>query len=364
MKKFLIAPSLLAALAGPASAQSSGVVLEGVVDAAARLTHNSLGTLKSLASGNNSTSRLVFRGSEDLGDGLKAGFWLESSLFTDTGTSGGLAVTPTNQFFDRTAIVKLGAPRWGEVRLGREWTPVFLGWVYSDPFIAVGVGNAANFFSSSASTVLNRAFGSAAFPSTISRSSNAIQYFLPGELGGVYGQAMVASGEGSNAQGSFRYTSGKLGWRNTAFDASVYYGATRIDAANTDLKQTGAYAAYNFGFMRLAASVTESKFLSSKQLNTIVGLSVPIGAHLLRASYNRADQRGSNAAGASIDANDASMFALGYQYSLSKRTALYAQAAHIDNKGAANFAVPGGPPGAIAPGSNSSGYEAGVRHSF
>ena len=87
----------LAAFASTAAAQtppptSSSVILEGVVDASARLTHNSLGSLKSLSSGNNSTSRIVFRGTEDLGDGLYAGFWLESSIFVDTGTSGSLTL--------------------------------------------------------------------------------------------------------------------------------------------------------------------------------------------------------------------------------------------------------------------------------
>ena len=365
MNRPSVAP-LLCAFAAAASAQqgSSNVTLQGYIDASARSTQNSLGTMKSLASGNNSTSRLVLRGTEDLGDGLTAGFWLESSIFTDTGTAGGLAVTPAGQFWDRTSIVKLASTRWGEVRLGREWNPVFIGWVYSDPFIAVGVGSSANFFASGASTALNRAFGNAAQPSTISRTSNAIQYWTPSGLGGAYAQIMVAAGEGGNAQGSFKYTSGRAGWKNANFDASVYYGATRIDAAAADLKQTGAYASYDFGVARLAASVTESKFLSSKQLNYIVGLNVPIGVHLIRASFNRADQKGTDAAGTSIDANDANMYALGYQYSFSKRTALYAQAARITNKGIARFAVPGGPSGLIAAGSGSTGYEAGIRHSF
>lgn len=363
MNRIQTLAALFATCAGTAMAQSA-VTFQGFIDASARATHNSLGTLKSLSSGNNATSRIVLRGTEDLGDGLSAGFWLESSIYTDTGTSGALTVAPAGQFWDRTSIVKLASTKWGEVRLGREWTPVFTGWVYSDPFVAVGVGSAANFFSSSVSTVLNRAFGSAIQPSTISRSNNAVQYWLPPGLGGVVGQLMVAPGEGSNAQGNFRYVSGRLGFRNEQIDASVYYGATRIDATANDLKQTGAYGAYNFGFMRLAGSVTESKYLSSKQLNYILGLSVPMGQHLIRASYNRADQKGTDALGNSIDANDANMVAIGYQYSLSKRTALYTQYAHIANKGTARFAVPGGPAGVIDAGSGSSGFEAGIRHSF
>ena len=82
-----------ALLAAGAQAQSSNVTLSGVVDAAARSVHNEKGTTQSLVSGANSTSRLILRGSEDLGGGLKAGFWLEGSFATDTGT-------PPTQFWD------------------------------------------------------------------------------------------------------------------------------------------------------------------------------------------------------------------------------------------------------------------------
>ena len=197
------------ALSGHAQAQQSSVTLNVIVDAAARYSTNSVGNLKSLVSGGNSTSRLILRGTEDLGDGLKAGFWLESTLFTDTGTSGGVATAPAGQFWDRQATVQI-SNRFGEVRLGRDWNPVFLGYVFSDPFIFLGVGSQGNFFNASASTVLQRAFGSAIAPSTISRSSNAIEYWLPGGLGGVNGQLMVSAGEGNNAGGSFRFTSGRV----------------------------------------------------------------------------------------------------------------------------------------------------------
>lgn len=88
--------------------------------------------------------------------------------------------------------------------------------------------------------------------------------------------------------------------------------------------------------------------------------------HLLqvvKASYNRFDQKGTDAAGASINANDASQFALGADYLPCKRTASYAHAARLSNKAAARFAIPGGP-ATVAAGSSSSGHEVGLRHSF
>ncbi|MGE8396727.1 MAG: porin, partial [Comamonas sp.] len=82
MKKSLIALAALAA-SGFAMAQSS-VTLFGVVDTG--VTYVDGGTNWSgLTSGNNATSRLGFRGVEDLGGGLKANFWLEAGINADSG---------------------------------------------------------------------------------------------------------------------------------------------------------------------------------------------------------------------------------------------------------------------------------------
>ncbi|NLZ43157.1 MAG: porin, partial [Comamonadaceae bacterium] len=59
----------------------------------------------------------------------------------------------------------------------------------------------------------------------------------------------------------------------------------------------------------------------------------------------------------------AQLYALSYVYNLSKRSALYANAATLRNKGAANFSIAGGPAGA-RPGTNHDGYEVGMRHAF
>lgn len=353
----------LCVLGNHAQAQSSSVTMNVIVDAAARYSSNSVGNLKTLISGGNSTSRLILRGTEDLGDGLKAGFWLEGTLFTDTGTAGGVATAPAAQFWDRQATVQL-SNRFGEVRLGRDWNPVFLGYVFSDPFIFLGVGSQGNFFNASASTVLQRAFGSAIAPSTISRSSNSIEYFLPGGLGGLNGQLMVSAGEGNNAGGSFKYRAGRLGYRAGKLDGSVYYGATQIDATSADLKQSGVAGSYDFGIAKVSASYTNSTYLSAKQVNWLLGLSVPVGATgFIKASYNKADQKGTTAANVSVDADDAQQYAIGYQYYVSKNTTLYTTVARLKNSGVAKFAIPNGPQG-IAGGSSSTGFDVGMRTAF
>src|SRR5688572_8937355 len=98
MKKSLLALAVLGTFAGVASAQST-VTLFGVVDVNARATKNGdADRLKTLSTDGNASSRLGFRGVEDLGGGLSAGFWLEAGLAADTGGLGGSngLAAPTN----------------------------------------------------------------------------------------------------------------------------------------------------------------------------------------------------------------------------------------------------------------------------
>ena len=82
MKKSLLALAALTAFAGVASAQSS-VTLFGIVDLAARSVKNHSGSIKSLSTNGQVSSRLGVRGVEDLGGGLRAGFWIEGDLVGD-----------------------------------------------------------------------------------------------------------------------------------------------------------------------------------------------------------------------------------------------------------------------------------------
>src|SRR4051794_15417854 len=87
MNKNLIALLVAAALSGAASGQSN-VSVFGIIDASVRNVHNgNAGSLWSVSTDGMTQSRLGFRGVEDLGGGLRAGFWLESALAADTGTA-------------------------------------------------------------------------------------------------------------------------------------------------------------------------------------------------------------------------------------------------------------------------------------
>src|SRR5687767_9676945 len=98
MKKCVCMAGLGLACAS-AMAQSS-VSVSGTLDLGVRHVRNgSLGSITSEASGSNSTSKLIVRGTEDLGGGLNAGFFLDSTILADTGGAG--ASPPAGQFWDR-----------------------------------------------------------------------------------------------------------------------------------------------------------------------------------------------------------------------------------------------------------------------
>jgi predicted porin len=92
---------------------------------------------------------------------------------------------------------------------------------------------------------------------------------------------------------------------------------------------------------------------------------VPIGQLELRGVYGHADAKGHTLAGVDVDANDADLYSVEGVYNLSKRTALYATAAQIKNKGLASFSIlPGTVADAGLVGGKSTGYNIGIRHSF
>lgn len=351
-KQTLVAIAALTAAAG-AMAQSS-VTLFGVVDASvARVSAGSV-DVTGLSSGGLSSSRLGFRGVEDLGGGLAAGFWLEGGLAVDNGTGGGFK-------FDRRSTVSVSSKSFGELRLGRDKSPAYLNVETFDPFGDIGVGgiNGANLVGS-ASSAAGTAEGSAP-----KRYSNSVGYILP-KMGDFSGQVAYSFGEKTSAiandsmgsgialRGS--YTAGPL---NVALGWGKSRGGT--DAVGVDYKSTNFGASYNFGVVKPMALFATEKG-GNKRVDLFgFGVTIPLGAGELRASYAMfKDKNASNA--------DSKKLALGYGYNLSKRTQVYGTIARMTNDDGAkrglavsssSLASP-----SVANGANVTGYEFGVRHSF
>jgi predicted porin len=314
MKKSLIALAVLASIAGGASAQSS-VTAFGVVDVAYRYIDNSGTKVHTVGNDGLLSSRLGFRGVEDLGGGLKAGFWLESGVNPDTG-----GINANGKFWHRRSTVSLEGG-FGEARLGRDFTPTYTAVSNFDPYGDTGPGGYSKLISTLGGTL-----------TTQGRADNLVQYFLPKNLGGFYGGVAGA------------------------------YGTTEATAAGDDYKLAVASVAYNFGFLKLVGSYSKSKLLSTEEDLILLGATAPVGNGLIRASVARADLSGGTVVGRR-DADDATLIAVGYVHNLSKRTAVYTTYAQISNKAGQTIAVAATTP-SVAAGGKSRSFDLGIRHSF
>ncbi len=425
MKKSLVALAALA-VAGVASAQSS-VTLFGVVDAAVSgySTKSNLivanpfaippfgvpGSLKrsqtALSNSGYNSSRLGFRGTEDLGGGLAASFWLEAPISNDDGKTG-------VSTFSRRSTVSLSGG-FGEIRLGRDYTATFWNDTVFDPFGTNGVGTNLIFRTSNAlSTALGGSPAGATAADNYVRTSNTIAYFLPPNLGGFYGQFQyglhenVKSDEVLNSPSKAgRYVGGRLGYANGPLDVAVAYAedtkntnGTLYGFGTTDnkIKTFNLGASYDFGPVKLFGELSQVKnsfdttttlvglpgFVftqgnSAKLNGALLGVTVPVGPGLIRASYgkvkyNAPDQATFNFFNTDRDAS-AQQFAIGYVHNLSKRTALYATVARISikdgqNSPLFNAVTTGGAPlyggitGQVYAPKTATGYDFGIRHAF
>lgn len=364
------------ALASSAAHAQSSVTLFGVVDLGVQYTKGAgAGSVRALSNGGLSTSRIGFRGTEDLGGGLRAGFWLEGSLNPDNGT--GRATNTNNQptgattagglTFDRMSYVSLSHDSWGEVRLGHDFIPTHYNSIYFDPFNANGVARAGN--------LTFAGVGTGPLPTAIT-GSNTVSYWLPGKLGGVYGMAMVGTGENDSSVANSddgNFAGARLGYASGPFDIAAAFARSQFSSAAA----IGNYTHANIGgtwdagfakFFALYNRVTVQLAAGTVRKNTAeIGAHVPAGeVGRIRLSYAVLDDRSGSslrtAGGQARSGDDARQLGAGYVHNLSKRTALYGTYARISNRGEGRYVVSGG--AAPASGRSSSGWEFGVRHLF
>lgn len=364
MNKTLGTLAVLGAAAGAAQAQ--GVTIYGLIDASVEhLTHvGAAGSSVTRMPGLTGSlpSRLGFRGSEDLGGGLKAVFTLEQGIGVDSGT-----LNQGGRSFGRQAFVGLQGP-WGSVTLGRQYSMLY--WSQLDADI-LGPG----------------AYGSGSLDSYLpnARVDNAIAYrgsfsgftvgatFSPGRdavNAGPSPSGTNCAGENADDRQACRQ------WSALAkYDAATWGVALAVDEirggtgafaglVRSDLKDRRATVAgwARFDALKLGAGLIDRRNDAStttpRSRLWYVGASYAVTpAIALDAEAFKLDYQHS--------ANQATLLALRATYSLSKRTALYATAGHIANDGTlalgvSNAAAGNGP----AAGESQTGVSLGMRHAF
>lgn len=354
MKKYLV-PAVMLAITGMANAQSS-VTLFGIVDAMMQRGQGSIADRTQMGSGGSSSSRLGFRGTEDLGGGLWAGFWLESGFLTPSGA--GTASNTNNQAngvtgggaltFGRRSTVSVGG-NWGEVRLGRDYSPQYYNRFTYDPYGNNGVGASQTNVGS--------------VTSLINRVSNSIAYHLPTNQWGVYGVAEYYMGQNPSSAGATRRdgTGGglRLGWKNKSFDIAVAHATTKYATTATagDITSTNIGGRYDFDAFSVMGGYYRDKVdraagITGKGAQIAGVWRVGVGEVKTMYSYY-----GTSAAGDP----ETKKISLGYVHNLSKRTALYGTYARVKNSGGAATSLNGSTTEANR---SSSGLDLGIRHAF
>jgi predicted porin len=398
MKKLVIAAAVLGAFAGTAQAQSS-VTLFGVVDVNVTHLSNNGGTNKTFMDNNGiNSSRLGFRGTEDLGGGLKAGFWLEAGISPNTGAAA--ATSSNNQAtggytgtgalngaqgltFNRRSTVSLISDVAGELRIGRDYSPTFWNAANTDPFGYNGLPNDG--------TLLAIAPAGLSVSTNV-RISNALSYLTPNTLGGFFAQISYAlsnnpsdyfSTSPTGATGALpygapcpvgatcydiheygRYIGGNVGYQN----GPIYVGLAAAQFNQATSAATGNVKTYNFGASYDFGIVKPDFFYQTEKSENLtttprldiyqLGASAPFGQSVVNLTFARAE--GKNV----YEGSSANVFGIGYVYNLSKRSALYAQYSRVNNKGEFAFPLNDYTNFAPAAGHDQSGVAIGVRHSF
>ena len=273
----------------------------------------------------NNSSRFGFKGTEDLGGGLKAGFQLESGFNSDTGASSGA-------FFGRQSEVNLSGG-FGAVRLG-NFTPE--SYYATADYVSMHNHDTGN--------------SSDAFYAYVMPSANKIAYRTP-SFGGLTVDAAVALHE--------QVTGGK-----NAFDLAVNYnlGALALGAGYSklgDVNQFAGRALYTFGAFTVGGYIQrdEDAFRANggKRNTFRLAGAYNLGASEFHVNVGRAGEY------KNINDSDATQYTVGYNYNLSKRTKVYGYYTRINNSRAGTY---GFNQTVVNPGVDSNTLAVGIRHNF
>lgn len=421
----VIATCFATGFAAPALAQSS-VQIYGIADIG---VHKTKGERAKIASGIADGSRLGFKGTEDLGNGYKAIFNLEARVELDTGRQqptlttenmglymtrglnafpapileafrnavqpkGTPSVNPENSLFDRTAMVGLITPV-GAVLAGRMYTPGYEVFAAADVFEAGTGGTWGGIATGTA--------GYSAIGVDI-RSQESVQYRI--QLPSGINASLMYGAENSGYLGRYkRFRGAMLQYKANGFDVGIGHNRGDDQSGRESLVSTTVGGSYAFGAWKLFAGYHTQRnrnsvllpqllgaynsqivpalrgaglpaaqiagltqiFTTNITANTQIdaksaqaGLHYRIGAGRVMASAAKLDdRRPSN--------SDATLYAIGYDHNLSKRTDIYTVLSSIRNQNDGQF-TPGtaGSPGGFTkvPGDDSHAYQIGIRHRF
>jgi predicted porin len=342
MKKSLIALAVAGVFAAPAFAATSNVDVYGIINIAIEDTdgENTGGKDDTVSPGVvDNYSRIGFKGSEDLGGGLKALWQVETQL--SSGPDAGKGVGNTSTWANRNTFIGL-AGGFGTVLAGRHDTPYKLGTASLDIF---------------ADTIGDYNLGRTDNVQLISkdhdaRSGSAIAYISPTWSGFHFAVAVVAADQAGGVKDdkTMDALSATAVYANGPLFASLSYqdlgDAAGGDADNEAIK---VGVSYTFGDLTIGGvyETIDTGDAKADRDSWLANVKYNMGPMVLKAQYGQVDQ---DVKGGSSQDQDA--WAIGLDYNLSKRTTAYiVYAAGDDDNDKTN-------------GGDIAGWNIGMKHSF
>jgi len=345
MKKSLIALAVAGVVAAPAAfAATSNVDVYGVMSIAIE-DMNRDGTAASVTPGVISNpSRIGFKGSEDLGGGMKAVWQVESALDANGTTIGGTTIGTRNTFIGL-------AGDFGTVVAGRHDTPYKLGTASLDPF---------------ADTIADYNLGRVDGVEVLmnghdARVGNALAYISPTWSGFHFAAAVVLANDAA-PRDSIDATSltgvyangplfGSLSYQNVK---DVVGAALDSKAWKLGLGYTMGDAKVGFIYEKVSADTT-----AEDRKSMLINGTYNMGPIVLKAEYGKVSDSHFSAA-----KDDQKIWALGADYNLSKRTTVYAVYTSADSDITSAAVVLPGATIAATTTRGASGWNLGLKHSF
>ena len=262
-------------------------------------------------------SLVGFKGSEDLGGGMKAFFQQEIGLTTDsnerTGTANGsntitgVATGPTNGVENRNSFVGLSGG-FGAVQIGRQYNFAFLSAIANDPLGFSGVGGYAVGFGG---------------PGGATRTSNMIAYTAPTLAPGLGIQVGKAMGETVTTAAAPTKTGDSTSYGVTYAAGALYAGITgeTITAtATTKTKNSTTTITYDLGMVKVGYGLGKTATGTDYNKGNAFSITVPVGA--LTLALSSGDQKAVVLGAAEVKTK---VSQYGAHYALSKRTTGYLQ---------------------------------------
>jgi len=355
MKRACLAALVLTGASAPAWAQSS-VTLYGIVDGGILYkTHvGPGGSAWALGTGLESTNRFGLTGAEDLGGGLQATFALESAFRISTGAfiNGGQPASAGTVLFDRGATVGLKSNTVGAVLLGKNLSPLLRMLTRIDVTGYVNFGSLNNLLYQNLSGYTGYQY---------SWVDNSVEYQSP-LIGGFEGVAMYSFGGVAGQFATKRVMSAGGSYQYGGLTAAGAYFSGNDPTGTTDAVVARAYTGgvnYRWSQFKFALDFANFKNPSkgtSDNYYTGEIAYTPTANWQLSVTYIRQADRVTSE-------RNASLYKVGVDYFLSKRTSLYALAGYVKNNSLASLGLQNSTPAGVV-GRNQLGLGFGMRHSF